>query len=186
MKGNVELQTSVIAEMDRLCHPRERNIWNVHKAARYVSGEDGGEYSIRQSPKSLVRISNRTVIRWWKHWMAYGMLPCSTSKKMMKECKSTTWTDARIAELKRIIDDCPVLYLDEISTMLLNSTGQKFSRKSISLALRLKLRYTRKIVYEKASQQILSEKALFVDSMNLYIQKPEMAIFVDESNKDRL
>ena len=40
-------------------------------------------------------------------------------------------------------------------------------------------------MYEEASQQALREKDDFIAILTQYLSTPEMAIFVDESNKDR-
>ena len=65
------------------------------------------------------------------------------------------------------------------------AVGKIFSCSGISERLRRTLGYSRKVVYEKASQAIQSNKDNFVEAVKLHIAKPEMAIFVDESNKDR-
>ena len=64
------------------------------------------------------------------------------------------------------------------------AVGKIFSCSGISERLRRTLGYSRKVVYEKASQAVQSNKDNFVEAVKLHIAKPEMAIF-DESNKDR-
>lgn len=79
----------------------------------------------------------------------------------------------------------PVLYLDEIALALKNRVHKTYSLKDISIRLLKKWGYSRKVVYEKATQQIASDKTKFIDALRGYVTKPEMAIFIDESNKDR-
>ena len=47
------------------------------------------------------------------------------------------------------------------------------------------MNYSRKVVYEKASQKVRREQEDFKKTMEMRITRPEIAIFVDESNKDR-
>jgi hypothetical protein len=45
-----------------------------------------------------------------------------------------------------------------------------------------KLKYSRKVVYEKATQQIKVDKDRFIDTLRFHVKKPEMAIFIDEES----
>ena len=62
----------------------------------------------------------------------------------------------------------------------------KYSPSQISTRLRGTLKYSRKVVYEKAAQRNERETANFIDSLEFPIEKPEMVIFVDESHNDRI
>ena len=105
------------------------------------------------------------------------------TQKKDKRSSKTKWTNQADIELKRIVDECPVLFLDEMKKELHKRLGLDFSVKDISVRLRIKLGYSRKLVYAKATQANARDREMFIDAMNLYITKPEMAIFIDESNK---
>jgi hypothetical protein len=63
--------------------------------------------------------------------------------------------------------------------------GKHLTTTSLHLAITIGLGYTNKVVYEKASQQIQQDKDNFKTTLRFHLQSAEMAIFVDESNKDR-
>jgi len=173
--------------MAQLCHPRLARPLRVAAAALIVSGENDPN-SIRQNKNSLLTISSRQVQRIYNYWLDYGALPCDKFGKYLKRrkgSKKSKWDDAADAKLKQIVDECPVLYLDEISKKLKAALNKKFSSKDISVRLRKKLKYSRKVVYEKATQQIKRDKLDYIAETRYHIKKPEMAIFIDESNKDR-
>jgi len=60
----------------------------------------------------------------------------------------------------------------------------KFSPSAILRRLK-HLGYSRKVVFEKTSQAIGRDMRQFISALKLHLDDPEMAIFVDESNKDR-
>ena len=61
----------------------------------------------------------------------------------------------------------------------------KVSTSSIYRALTKGLGYSRKVIYEKATQQVMKDKNHFIATLRFYSKNPEMAILVDESNKSR-
>ena len=167
------LQTGIITKMDELCHLQLPDPLPIEVAA----------YRVSNMP-SLYKVSQSCCKRWYTHWLQFDMLPCYTPSDFTKRV-SVAWNVASLAELKRIVDICPVLYLDEIARKLKTNLNLRFSAPSISKALRRHLHYSRKVVYDKASQQIAKDKDDFISTMKHYLQTPDMAIFIDESNKDR-
>ena len=171
----------VISLMDTLCKQQHKS---MHKAAKIASGEDV-ENSPKRSEDAWMTIGWRQITRWYCHWLDFGALPCQTNPKFMEKY-NTMWNEDRDAALKRIVDKCPVLYLDEIVKLLEEEFGAVFGASSVSCRLRNTLGYTRKVVYEKACQQVSRDKMNFIDAMRLHLDNAEMAIFIDESNKDRV
>jgi transposase len=185
-------QIRIVSEMSRLCSPRLPSRYTVCGAAKIVSGEDKSNPNseARQSRYAFTTYSSQQIRRIYNYWTDFGALPCDKYKtggyrKRKQRKDNSQWSAAALVVLKTIIDNCPVLYLDEISKLIQTKLKIKFSSSSISKALRHKLRYSRKVVYEKATQQLARDKFNFIETMRFYIQKPEMAIFIDESNKDR-
>ena len=169
--------------MNKFCNPQGGLGWSILKAALYGCGEDG-QNNPRSTADALVGITSTTFYRWYNDWLSFHLLPCDIQGKWERK-SNNQWDDGADNALKNIVDNCPVLYLDEMATELKAAVGKKFSCSEISKRLRRKLGYSRKLVYEKSSQAIQSDKDNFVEAIKLYITKPEMAIFVDESNKDR-
>jgi hypothetical protein len=110
IKNTANLQSKIIAEMIELC--RFQN-YSIYKAARRVSGNDRF-YNARADCQSLVKVSYKTVIRWYLHWFDFGMLPCQMKHKKGLNYNGT-WTLQADSKLKEIIQNNPVLYLDEIA-----------------------------------------------------------------------
>jgi len=124
----------------------------------------------------------------WIYFVDFGELPVDKKKGRDTVNYTKQWTPAADAELILIITRTPVLYLDEIAKLLKDSgnlNGAQYSMSSISKRLR-KLSFSRKVVHEKATQAIAAEKAGFINTLRSVLDNPEMAIFADESNKDRI
>jgi hypothetical protein len=168
-------EIAIISEMDKLCHPDLPNPMSLNAASIHVSSLNMG---------ALFTFSKRTCVRLYSQWQDLHMLPCDVPRKLNSTITSS-WTVAALSQLKSIIDSNPTLYLDEIRSMLKKSTNKTFSLSSICRAIKVRLKYSRKVVYVKASQQIQREKDEYIATLKQYLTIPEMAIFVDESNKDR-
>ena len=185
-----EFQTKIISEMvELLGDAGERGDlpkMSIQKAGKQVSGESDPT-GPRRSADSFITISYRTCERWYEHWLDFKQLPCDTNLKWRQHRRMySPWPQAHLDALKEIVDSCPVLFLDEIGRHLSTRLkGKKFSYGSISKALRFGLRYSRKVVYEKATQQVQRQREEFTETLNVLLESPEMAIYVDESNKDR-
>jgi hypothetical protein len=208
-------QKEVIKLMRTYTDPRGRYGWSAQAAAKHISGENvQAESPAEPTWAQISTVSSRTILRWYaanaprapnllprtchpqcagdsdwirrgrfKHWESYGELPCNATKT--DAGKRTTWTRAHCDGLEEILVKQPLLYLDEMADELESRFHIRFPLTSISAQL-ARLGYSRKVVYEKASQAILAEQHDFIASMHHYLHNPEMAIFVDESNKDRV
>jgi len=78
------LQSKLINEMLTLCGtPDIPGPMTKYFAARRISGED--EFNdARSSQDSLVKISYKTVIRYYEAWLDFGELPCDHKVKYLK------------------------------------------------------------------------------------------------------
>jgi transposase len=122
----------------------------------------------------------------YEHWELHRELPCNAKKADAQASSHTVlWNADRDAALVRLIEDNPTLYLDEMAAKLKSQFHCRFTVSSISKRL-TRLGYSRKLIYEKASQAIYTEQQLFIAALRHYLHNAEMAIFVDESNKDRV
>ena len=98
---------------------------------------------------------------------------------------STSWTPAADVALKVIVDLFPVLYLDETAKELFALFRGKYSPSQTSKRLRDTLKYSRKVVYEKAAQRNEREIENLIETLKFCIEKPKMAMFVHKSHNDR-
>jgi transposase len=168
------IQYKIVNRIDELVNPKYGLNWSIRKAAREICSENGAN--------SLYSINESSCIRYYKCYLQFGSVPAEGYHLMKRN--SIKWTNRNIAILKRIVDAQPYLYLDEITDLLYEEVGIKFSYQSISTQLK-KMKYTRKVMYEKAMQQIAKDKEEFIETCRLNIIRPEMAIYIDESNKNR-
>ena len=91
----------------------------------------------------------RTIRRWWKSYMDWGLAPFEF-KETMKKYKdkrkmykrTTTVTDEIVEALREIIGLHPKFYLDEIAEELLSRTGKFLSVSTIYRTLTNKLQYS--------------------------------------------
>jgi hypothetical protein len=74
--------------------------------------------------------------------------------------------------------------LDETAKKLFSISRKIFSQPNFQ-EIKGHFEIFSKVVYEKAAQRNERERANFIETLEFYIEKPEMAIFVDESHKDR-
>ena len=139
--------------MAKLCHPRLLFPYKACQAAKIVSGDDltHPNSAARQSEYALIKYSYLTIRRIYNHWLDFGDQKCE-HKGHRKKNKKIVWSRAAIDLLKNTINENLVLYLDEISKILFQKLNIKFSISSISKTIRHDLKYSRKVVYEKANQ----------------------------------
>jgi len=181
-KKEAVLQRNAILSMVELCQHSNTPL-SIKNASKYLAGGEGSS-DVHSPLYDLKVLKPWTIRRWYNHWLDYNELPCESSKNVFRKWKHVLG-EAEDVELKRIVDANPTLYLDEISAELQRIVKKGFSMSSISRRLRGRLGYTRKVIYEKASQQQSVQREGFIANMRHLLENPEMAIFIDESNKDR-
>jgi hypothetical protein len=205
-------QQLVVELMRKYCDPRGAYGWTPRKASKHISGK--GDEARGEAPAEAIfadvsTISSSTIRRWYaprapnrglasiggrlqdrpgryKHWETYGEYPYITAKRgTIDETRGGTWTVEQSNYLEVVIDKNPTFFLDEMADALESKFGFPFPPSAVSRQL-TRLSYSRKLVYEKASQAIYREQQAFIATMRHLLKRPEMAIFVDESNKDRV
>ena len=135
------------------------------------------------APESIVK--PKTAYLWLRHHVEYGECPEATRKRVdkRKACRRSKWGYHETLRLKLIIDEEPWLYLDEIQGKLLEQTGMKFCTSSIHRRLTKMLRYSLKLVSEKAIQRSSQERLLYNRYREHVLRDmPETAVFIDETH----
>jgi transposase len=174
------IQSKIVKKMDQLCNPLYGINMSISKAAEAI-GISPHIDNTSPKPWYAYKISKRQVIRYYTYYLTYGKLYADKKNSKHKDrlINHFTWL-----KIKAIIDNDPTLYLDEISAKLYDQTGSKISGNVISKRMKVE-GYSRKVIYAKAVQQNKRDKEQFINTMRFHITKPEMALFIDESNKDR-
>jgi hypothetical protein len=98
----------------------------------------------------------RTAERWFPHYLKYGETPWETKKWksiLYRGERRRTWTVDDSLVLKRLVDDNPGLYLDELVTRLHEETQVRWAHNTIWLKIRNELKYSLQRVAEKALEQ---------------------------------
>ena len=94
-----------------------------------------------------MKLSSESIRKTYSYYLKFGFLPSKTPKSYFDNYV-TSWNQEEIDYLKQIVDDNPVLYIDEMATELKEHFHNKsFSKTSISKVLRKTLKYSRKVVY---------------------------------------
>ena len=97
-------QLNIVSDMHVLCHFEQANPWSVEKVAKHLCNSNSLGISLHYY----------TCKRWYNHWLDFGMLLCETPGKY-KRHGSGVFDVAALEDLKLVVDNNPVLYLDEIS-----------------------------------------------------------------------
>lgn len=138
-----------------------------------------------------------TLRTWFNHFESYGECPYQTeerygSRKWKSNLKNEQnghkgyiIEEAVFQSLMANLDRDPTLYLDEMQKFLLDRHQVKCSISAIQTALK-EHNITRKQVYSKASQVIEARRLAFIHQMRSTITDVNMALFIDETHKDRV
>ena len=86
--------------------------------------------------------------------------------------------------LEAHLDTDPTLYLDEMKDYLNDKFGVNVSISTIVKKLKDES-MTNKKIYSKACQAIELQKRMFIENLRMTLKTPEMALFIDETAKDR-
>jgi hypothetical protein len=164
------VQQTIVDEMRLLCG--DYNIdpsISIRESSRIVTGS-ADPTSIRGSPHALVQVSPKMAERWYRCWRDFGCLQMDLPPKPRVVGRLAIWTKHMQDSLAAILAEVPVLYLCEMSDLLYEHTNQRMTCKQISYCLysRSLLNYSRKQVYEKATQAIESEKQRYIRTTRTY------------------
>ena len=137
-------------------------------------------------------VSKATIIRWFKFYCEYGELPldyarllkCRNWRSAEKRKDESKITSTMWNALATRLDSEPTLYLDEMQDFFKDEYKVTVSISAISKKLKSR-GYTNKVIYSKACQAIEIQKHMFIENLETTLKTPEMALFIDESAKDR-
>ena len=147
------------------------------KVLRDMQSRIANGMSLQKAAENAHIVSTSTAKRWWSIWIDCRRLPCDVKIKYYRENVNVVWNQARDDELRNIINKCHVLYLDEIAEKLNRKFDHVFTVPSISLRL-AHLKITRKVVYEKASQQIDYERQQFLYVLRQVLEREQIWLFL--------
>jgi hypothetical protein len=135
----------------------------------------------------------KTFWRWFHHFLLFGETKAETKRRLanlrkrrrrwsMPRSRQTSFSDDDIAELKRIVDDNPQLYLDEIVALMWKNRKKRWSPNTIWETLQVEGYSLQKAVF-KASQQSEEKRALYRERLHSFCRDPAQLIFIDETHK---
>ena len=94
--------------------------------------------------------------------------------------------DEELLVLKKIIDDNPNLYLDEIVLLLIVQTGKALHYSTIHRYITHHFSYTLQSITAAAKQQCEENQNAFLTALKMLLQgDPDRLVMIDESHKDR-
>ena len=149
---------------------------------------DLGRTPREESEQGGVRI--RTLQRWFKHWREFGETPEETKRWQLqrglyRKKRITRMRPRRVQMLKSIVDAQPELYLDEMQEKLFTRYGELYALSTLSRTLRCTLRYSLRVIQEKAAQRDAEERAAFQLMARDLVPNADMWIYIDETHKGR-
>jgi hypothetical protein len=170
----------------------------------YRCGEDSRRRSRLESilkdacRKELPRLTTRTARRWFYWFVKYGVVPAEDrrikrvqSKKGKQRYSRSqpisrgAWTHVETKALKNIIDIHPEFFLDEIQERLALMTGRKWSTKYLWERLVSDCNYSLQVATDRALQRNEEQRKEYKEAMDLWVQRADQVLFLDETHKDR-
>ena len=100
--------------------------------------------------------------------------------------KTTKLDDKELVILKKIIDNNPNYYLDEIVLMLVVQTGKALHYSTIHRYITHHFNYTLQSITACAKQQCEVDQNAFITLLRMLLQgDPDRLVMIDETQKDR-
>ena len=159
---------------------------------RLISGIDSTVVEVLKNAKAEFNVPMRTLRRWYKHFTEFGEYPFETKKRERLICRhlkkykvTKIVTKSIIASVKRIVDDHPEFYLDEIQTSLCITCHVFLSLTTIHCILKEKLGYSLQVCHEAARQRNEFERQQYKTALECLVSHPNQVVFVDETHKDQ-
>ena len=90
---------------------------------------------------------------------------------------------SRVQMLKSIVDAQPELYLDEMQEKLFTRYGELYALSTLSRTLRCTLRYSLRVIQEKAAQRDAEERAAFQLMARDLVPNADMWIYMTRLTK---
>jgi hypothetical protein len=145
-------------------------------------------YILVARDRFLPRAHVNTIRSWLNHYKLYGDVPAVRRPDRLKRRRNgrNIWTELDTQVLKEIIDDKPYLYRDEIQEELyLLNGGKRLARNTMWRKLVKRLGYSLQVVVSWALQQDDEERDAYIKKIKDIVYDPAMAVYVDETAKDR-
>ena len=133
-------------------------------------------------------VPRRTLSRWMRHFLWWGETPAATAQRRKRRPfrgKTSPLPHPAKQYLKKIVDDNPALYIDEMQQELRRQFNVKWSIPTIHRTLTNSeqyggLNYSLKKLTYKAIQANRAERRLYLARLRQY-EDPRQFIFIDES-----
>ena len=158
---------------------------------RLILGSETTTAEVLRMAKEEYRVPIRTLQRWYAHFSQFGEYPFETKRRQkrvryqLKNFKVTKIvTNNIISSIKRIVDNNPEVYLDEIQTSLCVTCHVHLSRTTIHCILQDKLSYSLQVCYEAARQRNEFQREEYKVTLESLMFHPNQVVFVDETHKD--
>jgi transposase len=187
-----------------------RAVWNDVKLHRKLisfvlntMGEDAAFASVtagtRTNLEPVLKMAKTTIApqvhtgtlrRWFYFFMIFGVTQaedkrdgCKYSEpyRRTRRTRAEGWTREHTRKLKKIVDEHPDLYLDEIQSRFYASTGRFFSATTLWRKLHEEVGYSLKVAVDKAKQRDEEERREYQKCLEEIVVRPEQLIYIDET-----
>lgn len=140
----------------------------------------------------LPSVSTRGLRKWWEFFLQFGdVKPIverrrkGTTKRYGRRAAKGHWDANRTLKLKKIVDEYPQLYLDEIQDVFFIRHGELWSTSYLWKRLHADCNYSLQVATDRATKRQQEDIDGYFDDMKKFVAHPSQLIFVDESAKDR-
>ena len=137
-----------------------------------------------------VHVPYRTLQRWWRHFQWWGEVPIATRRRRKRgpACRGRMTMPVRLY-LKRLVDNDPSLFLDEMQSGIKHEFNHRYSISTIHRVLTTPRRYgglgySLKLLTRLAVQACREERRLYLDRLR-QVDNPRQFVFIDESTVGR-
>lgn len=134
----------------------------------------------------------KTIRRWWDYYLMYGELPGEAWRRRWRKHRGkrkrpgNTWNGRWIGALRRVVEENPTLFIDEIHRKYVEETGDESkSDKQIWLQMK-RMKLSLQVVSYVAAERCEEERMAYQLALETDCQgRPEMLVFVDETMKGK-
>jgi hypothetical protein len=187
-----------------------RSVWNDVKLHRKVisfvldtMGEDAAFASVTAGTRTylapVLRMAKATIVpqvhtgtlrRWFYFFMKYGVTQAEDKREGCKysepyrrtrRTRAAGWTREHTRTLKKLVDEHPDLYLDEIQSRFYAITRRFFSATTLWRKLHEEVGYSLKVAVDKAKQRDEEERSKYQKFLEEIVVRPEQLIYIDET-----
>ena len=155
-------------------HHSKRTILNCIDYIEDSLSEKSGVHSLRISHavrkcSHQFNVPKTNIYRWWSYYIKWGEIELVIKEKLSKMKKKYRWhgqlDEVAVEEIRKIIEENPEYYSDEMAQEFARITGRFLSISTISHILKFHLGCSLQVCYDKAMQRDELERSIYQETL---------------------